>query len=325
MELMPEFRLHRPTTVEDAVKLRAGDENSRYLAGGTDMLVNIRRGIEAPTTLVDLSAIDGFAEIRADGDGLHIGAGVTLAALGAHDAVGRDYRAVAEAARAVAGPTHQEYGTIGGNLCLDTRCLFYNQSEWWRASNDYCFKYRGTVCHVAPSGQRCFAAFSGDVAPAMLVHDAEIELVGAGGMRRIPLSGLYRNDGRDHLTLEANELLSVIHLPKSTAGLPSSYTKARVRGSIDFPLAGAAVALRIDNGKVAELKVALTAVNPIPQLLKRLDGFIGEPLDAVALDRLRDTARSQAKPMKTTTVKPYYRRRVVGALARRLALRLAEG
>lgn len=322
MEYMPSFRLHRPETAADAVKLFAQDENSRYVAGGTDMIVNVRRGIETPSAMVDLTSVAEMKEIAEDGDGLHIGAGVTLKALAAHPAVAASYPAIAQAARAVAGPTHQQYGTLGGNLCLDTRCLFYNQSEWWRSSNSYCLKHRGDTCHVAPGGKRCFAAFSGDVAPAAMVHGAEAEIAGPGGTRRIPLADMYRNDGMNHLTLEPGELLVRLHLPKEMAG-SSAYEKARVRGSIDFPLAGAAVRLRMDGGSVADLRIALTGVNPYPQMIKGLEGLVGQRLDGAALDKIRETVRTQAKPMHTTTIMPWYRRRVVGALARRLTAKLA--
>ncbi len=323
MELMPEFKLHRPETVSEAVRLNGGSETARYLAGGTDMVVNIRRGIEAPETLIDLNGVKEMTGIREDADGLHIGAAVKLQDLGAHASVQRDYAAVAEAARAVAGPTHQNYGTVGGNLCLDTRCMYYNQSEWWRSANNYCLKYRGDICHVAPGGKRCFAAFSGDVAPAALVHGGEIELVGPWGARRIPLVDLYKNDGMDHLALAPGELLVALHLPRATAGIPSGYVKSRVRGSIDFPLAGAAVALTMKDGKLETLSIALTAVNPYPQLVKGCDAYLGKAVDGELLEEIRENVRKQAKPMKTTTIAPWYRRRVVGALAQRIVARLA--
>jgi 4-hydroxybenzoyl-CoA reductase subunit beta len=324
MEYMPNFTLHRPTAVEDAVKLRSETDNARFVAGGTDMIVNVRRGIEQPDALIDLSAIEELKSLAEDSDGLHIGAGVTLDQVANDTGIIKDYTAVAEAAAAVAGPTHQNYGTVGGNLCLDTRCLFYNQSEWWRKSNDYCLKERGSVCHVAPGGKRCFAAFSGDLAPAALVHNADVDLVGPKGRRRVPLADIYRNDGMDHLALEPGELLAVLHLPKAQAGAPSSYEKARIRGSIDFPLAGAAVWLKQKDGVVEELRIALTAVNPYPQRVTGLEKFAGAPLDDAALDDIREIVRKQAKPMLTTTVKPWYRRRVVGALARRMTERLAK-
>jgi 4-hydroxybenzoyl-CoA reductase subunit beta len=321
---MPDFDLHRPTAIEEAVKLHNETEGALFVAGGTDMIVNVRRGIEQPAALIDISAISELQEIVEDDDGLHIGAAVTLETVSQDARVQKDFTAVAEAAAAVAGPTHQSYGTVGGNLCLDTRCLFYNQSEWWRKSNDYCLKKNGTVCHVAPGGKRCFAAFSGDVAPAALVHNAEIELVGPNGRRRIPLTDLYRNDGMDHLAIEQGEFLTVLHLPESQAGIPSTYEKARVRGSIDFPLAGAAVWVKHSSGTIEELRIALTAVNPYPHLIKGLEKFSGTELDDVALDEIAEMVQSQAKPMRTTTVKPWYRRRVVGAIARRLTTQMLQ-
>ena len=323
MEFMPDFRLHRPDTIEDAVKLRAEEPDALFVAGGTDMIVNVRRGIEQPKHLIDITAIKELKSILPDGDGLHIGAGVSLKELQSNEDVLRDYPAVADAARAVAGPTHQEYGTVGGNLCLDTRCLFYNQSEWWRQSNDYCLKERGDICHVAPGGKRCFAAFSGDVAPSMLVYGAEIDVAGPNGRRRMPLTDLYRNDGMAHLTLEAGDMLTAVHLPKALAGSPSRYEKARVRGSIDFPLAGAAVRLEMDGKTVKDFVIALTAVNPYPHIVKDTDTYVGKELTDEALDEIRELVRKQAKPMRTTTVAPWYRRRVVGALARRLTAELA--
>lgn len=323
MEYLPDFELLKPTSVKEAVRLKAKRDGARYVAGGTDLIVNARRGIEIPQALIDVTGIEELTDIGDDDDGVTIGAAVPLAAVAADERVARQYRAVAEAAVAVAGPTHREYGTLGGNLCLDTRCLYYNQSEWWRRANDYCLKERGSVCHVAPSGDFCFAAFSGDVAPAMLVHRAEVTLAGPRGRRRIPLAELYKDDGRDHLALKAGELLVAAHLPRATAGMPSAYAKARIRGAIDFPLAGVAVGLRMDGGAVAELTVALTAVAPRPFVVAGTAALAGRPLDDGALDRLRDIVRNEARPMHTTTTTPWYRRRVVGNLARRLAARLA--
>lgn len=323
MEYMPDFRLHRPTSIAEAVALRASEPASSFVAGGTDLVVNIRRGIEQPKSLIELGAIEDLHAIKVDEVGIHVGAAVSLEALASHEAVSHDYPAIAAAAAAVAGPTHRAYGTVGGNLCLDTRCLFYNQSEWWRRSNDYCLKKLGSVCHVAPGGSFCFAAFSGDVAPAMLVHEVEIELVGPNGTRRIPLNDFYTGDGQAPLAKRADELLAVVHLPRNKTGLVSGYEKARIRGSIDFPLAGVAVALRLVDGQVDALRVALTGVNPRPLLLDGTASYLGSRFDDAALDKLREQVRSQSKPMGTTTVTPWYRRRVVGSLARRLTARLA--
>lgn len=323
MELLPDMHLHHPTTVEEATKMHAAAPAGRYLAGGSDLLVNIRRGIEQPDSLVYLN---GIAEMHAittvEDDGaswISIGGAVTLRELAESELLREHFSAVAQAAGQVAGPSHREYGTLGGNLCLDTRCVFYNQSEWWRAANNYCLKYRGDICHVAPGGKKCFAAFSGDVAPALLLFDAEVELAGPDGRRRIALAALYRNDGMDHLTLEDGELLVAVHIPEHSSPRPSGYAKSRVRGSIDFPLAGVAVRMGLKDGIIADLRVALTGVSPLPFLVRGLDKFLGRQPDTACLEELRDAVRSQAKAMKTNFTPPHYRRRVAGALAQKLA------
>ncbi|MEE2999458.1 MAG: 4-hydroxybenzoyl-CoA reductase subunit beta [Pseudomonadota bacterium] len=323
MEFMPNFKVHRPISSKEAVKLLGEQSDSKFVAGGTDLIVNVRRGIEQPKNLIDLSSIAELREIKENSTGLQIGAGATLNQLTSNSLIQSNFPAIAEAAASVAGGTHQQYGTLGGNLCLDTRCLFYNQSEWWRQSNDYCMKERGEVCHVAPGGKRCFAAFSGDVAPAMLIYQAKVILLGPQGERRIPLAEMYRNDGMNHLTLTPGELVSKVQLPKSLSGTPSRYEKIRIRGSIDFPLAGVAVRLKMNKKKVKEISIALTGVNPFPQIITGTDEHIGKSLNEKSLDDLQNSVRKQAKPMKTTTVAPWYRRRVVGAVAKKLIKELA--
>ena len=323
MEYLPGFDLHRPETAEEAVSLKASDPATRYLAGGTDMIVNVRRGIEKPTALIDVTAIEGLTEISANEHSIRIGAAVRLRDVIDNDLVRNGFPAVAEAAAQVAGPTHRQYGTVGGNLCLDTRCIYYNQSQWWRESNNFCLKHLGDVCHVAPGGKRCFAAFSGDVAPAMLLYGAEVDLVGPGGHRTLPLADIYNNDGMDHLALLEGELVRSVTLKGAGDKVRSGYEKSRIRGSIDFPLAGVAARLEMDNDRIEGISIALTGVNPCPLLVKGCDKLAGRALDRDTLDSVRDMVRSQAKPMRTTTVKPWYRRRVIGALARRLVLRLA--
>ncbi len=324
MEYLPAFELHRPRSVEEAVARSGEGEGARYLAGGTDLVVNTRRGIEAPSAMIDLGEVDELSGIGEVDGGLRLGAGASLDEIANDACVRSRYPAVAEAAGGVAGPTHRQHGTLGGNLCLDTRCLYYNQSEWWRDANDYCLKHRGEVCHVAPKGTLCFAAYSGDTAPALLVHEAEVEIAGPNGRRRAPLATLWRDDGLDHLTLAPAELVVAVYLPPPAAGLRSGYEKARIRGAIDFPLAGVALAVAMAGREVAALRLALTAVNPSPRLVTGTEALIGRPLDREAVEALRELARTQARPMGTTTIKPWYRRRVVGALAARLARRLAD-
>ena len=324
MEYLPEMHLHHPATVEEATKLHDAAPSGRYLAGGSDLLVNIRRGIERPDSLVYLN---GIAEMHAITDGpgeISVGGAVTLRELAESGLLREHFSAVAQAAGVVAGPSHREYGTLGGNLCLDTRCVYYNQSEWWRAANNYCLKHRGDICHVAPGGKICFAAFSGDVAPALLLFDAEVELAGRDGRRRIALAEMYRNDGMDHLTLSKGELLVAVHVPKPTIPISTGYAKSRVRGSIEFPLAGVAVRMGLRDEKIADLRVGLTGVSPLPFLVRGLDKFIGRKADDPCLEELRDVVRGQAKAMNTGMTPPHYRRRVAGALAQKLAESIFE-
>ena len=317
---LAEFRLAQPGTVKEAIAACLKHPGSRFVAGGTDLLVNMRRGINSPELLIDLAGIDELTAIKADSRGMTIGAGVTLAALGRNSAVAGQYRALAQAAEVVAAPGHRVMATVGGNLCLDTRCIYYNQSEWWRSANAYCLKNRGDVCHVAPQGQRCHAAFSGDLAPALLVYAAEIDIAGPQGQRRIPLSELYVEDGKAHLTLGAGELLVAVHLPASSP--KSAYEKVRVRGAIDFPLAGVAVLLAAFGTTISSLRIALTGTNSRPFLLAGTEAFVDRSVDDKLLQEIDRLVQKQVQPMRTTLASANYRRVAAAAIARRLTARL---
>src|SRR6266487_1061971 len=192
MDALPEFAFVRARSLDEVISARASHPDGCLLGGGTDLVVNIRRGIVAPPVLIDVNHVEELRAIKADARALEIGAAVQLAELAAHADVTRDYPGVAQAAGVIAGPTHRNMGTVGGNLCLDTRCLFYNQSEWWRAANHHCLKTTGDICHVAPKSRGvCFATFSGDLAPALLTLNAEVDLAGPGGKRTISLESLY--------------------------------------------------------------------------------------------------------------------------------------
>ncbi len=324
MEFMPEFNTARPTTMAEAVEIRATAPDSRFLAGGTDLIPNIRRGITAPKTLIDLGGIAELRTITPQGGGHRIGAAVTLAELCAHDALSDTYTGLVQAAGGVAASSHREVGTVGGNLCLDTRCIFYNQSEWWRRSNDYCLKSRGEICHVAPKGDHCFAAFSGDLAPALIVLGAEVEIATPSGTRTQPLAALYRDDGIDYLVLGADEMIAAVYIPALADGLRTGYAKSQVRGAIDFPLAGVAVGLRREGSDIIDLRVALTGTNSMPLALQGTDGLTGTPPDDALFEALDELVRKQIQPMNSTFTPPGYRRRVVAKLTRKLIQRLYE-
>ena len=324
MEYLPDFDLLRPKTVDEALALRRENPEARLLAGGTDLIVNVRRGIVDPKAVID---INGIADLRTitspDGGGLRIGAAVTLAELLEDRRISEDYPALCEAAAEVAAASHREVATLGGNLCLDTRCLYYNQSEWWRSANSYCLKHRGDVCHVAPSGKQCFAAFSGDLAPAVLVLGGTVEIAGPNGGRTVPLGEIYEDDGAAHLRLAEDEILTAVHLPAAPPGR-SGYAKARVRAAIDFPLAGTAIALRQEGGVLEDLRVALTGTNSCPILIAGTDRLVGETVGEEVAEKLATMLPKQIQPMSSTFTPPGYRRKVVANLVRALFRRLAE-
>jgi 4-hydroxybenzoyl-CoA reductase subunit beta len=321
--LMPELHLVQPRDVGEAIAARREHAGSRFIAGGTDLMVHLRHGIDRPDVLIDLSGIEELAKISSGPGGARIGAGVTIAALARDTTMAARYHAVTQAAEMIAGPGHRAMGTVGGNLCLDTRCIFYDQSEWWRRANGYCLKHRGDVCHVAPQGQHCHAAFTGDLAPALLALGAEVEIATTQGRRRMPLSDLYVEDGRAHLTLSEGELVVAAHLPPDSPS--SAYSKVRVRGAIDYPLAGVAVALGIKDGIVKSLSIGLTGTNSRPFVLSGTDAMVGRPIDDKALQAIERLVQKQVQPMRTTNTSAHYRRLAAAALARRLTAALYAG
>jgi 4-hydroxybenzoyl-CoA reductase subunit beta len=334
MEALAEFQLLRPTALADVVEARAAHPDSRLLGGGTDLIVNVRRGIIAPPVLIDMSGVAELRALEASEQGLEIGASVTLAEVACHLGVLEHYRVVAQAAGSIAGPTHRNMGTVGGNLCLDTRCIFYNQSQWWRQANNHCLKTPGDVCHVAPKSRGvCFATFSGDLAPALMTLGAEVDLIGPAGRRTLPLQqlsvgharhdGSAEGDGKHYLSLRPGELVTAVrasYLP----GLRSGYDKIRIRRSIEYPVAGVAVALRREEDTLADMRVAITGTNPRPVLLEGTQALCGGALDERVFDGLDELVRDQIMSMKTTFTPGHYRRRVAGVLARRLVRRLFD-
>jgi 4-hydroxybenzoyl-CoA reductase subunit beta len=318
---LPAARVARPRTVEEAVRILhdAGPE-SMILAGGTDVVPNLQMKLFSPRVLVDLKAIAGPRGISTtEGGGLRIGALTTLTEIERSAIVKQKYSVLASAARTIAGPLQRNMGTLGGNLCLETRCVWYNQSEFWRESLGGCLKKDGTVCHVAPGGKRCWAVWSGDTAPALLTLDAEIEIAGPRGRRRIPLSEFYRNDGMDRIVLERGEILTAAILPARMAGRSGVYNKLRIRNSIDYPLAGVAVSLEVDAGGVCrDARIAINAVNPAPLLLREAAAqLVGKKYSPELAEIVAHTAIRTGKPLTTSSSTPVYRREMLHVFTRR--------
>src|SRR3954471_5919890 len=234
---LPEFKLLRPRTVEEAVgMLHRHQGEIQICAGGTDLLPSMKQRLFAPKFLMDIRGIDGLERIRVTpGLGVELGALTTLSAVEDSGFIAKNYPVLHEAAMTVASPLLRNMGTMGGNICLDTRCLWYNQSLQWRKSCGFCIKKDGALCHVAPGGKFCWAAFSADSPAALLCLNAEVEIASPSGFRRIPIADLYTNVGDDRIKLQKNEMLTHVYLPETMSGWTGSYKKLRIRGSIDYP------------------------------------------------------------------------------------------
>ena len=315
------MRVVRPRTVEEAVRVLAGHgPDAMVLAGGTDVVPNLQMRLFAPRVLLDIKGIDALRGVTRQADGsVRIGALTTLTGLVAAAPLQLRYPVLLSAVRTIAGPLQRNMGTIGGNLCLETRCRWYNQSHFWRTSLGGCLKKDGTICHVAPGGDRCWAAWSGDTAPAFLTLEAEIEIAGPKGTRQVPLVSFYRNDGMNRIALAPGELLTAVVLPARTAGWRGVYHKVRVRHSIDYPLAGVAVAMDVDaQGVCREARVAIGAVNPAPLLVREASEWLaGQKFSPELIERVAHAAIRTGKPLTTSASTPVYRRDMLRLFTRR--------
>ena len=320
---LPQFKLLRPRAVEQAIAFlgkHAG--NIRVLAGGTDLIPSMRQKLFEPEFVLDLRALPELSGIRTRENGaVEIGALTPLRTIERSELLRQHYPVLTEAATTVASPVLRNMGTIGGNICLDTRCLWYNQSHTWRKGCGFCIKKDGDLCHVAPGGIKCWAAFSGDTPPALLCLNAEIEIAGPNGARRVSLSDFYTGDGVHYRNLQNNELVTRVFLPAESADYRGVYRKLRVRGSIDYPLAGVAVTMRCLNGKVADARVAITAVNPAPFLVQRAgEMLIGKTVDEMLAGAVGDMAARTAKPLTTSALTPEYRKEMIRVFTKRAVL-----
>src|SRR3954469_5851815 len=323
---LSEFQLARPRNLPGALAYLADHAvNIRVLAGGTDLLPSMRQKLFEPEHVLDLRQIPELKGLRETKQGIEIGALTTLHEI-EHSALLRErYPVLVEAARTVASPLIRHMGTIGGNICLDTRCLWYNQSLTWRKSCGFCNNKDGDLCHVAPGGTKCWAAFSADTPPALLCLNAEIEIASASATRRILLRDLYTGEGDSYRKLQPSELVTKIMLPHASSGYGGTYRKLRVRGSIDYPLAGVAVTVKQTNGHIDDIQIALTAVNPAPVLVPGLTTLLSNGrIDNNAAEHAGELASRAAKPLTTSALTPEYRREMIRVFTKRALLALIE-
>jgi 4-hydroxybenzoyl-CoA reductase subunit beta len=324
MMRLPEFRYRAARTIEDAAAWLAEDSaNTMLVAGGTDLLPNMKRRQQTPATLIGLRGVGGFAEIQ-DDHGIVVGAGVTLSGLIADPGIRQSYRGLWQAAAQVATPHLRNMGTIGGNLCLDTRCTYYDQNYEWRKSIDFCMKKDGQTCWVATSSPKCLAVSSTDTAPMLQALGASVTLLSAGGQRVLSLADFFANDGIHYLTKRPDEILTAIALPASD-GWRSSYWKLRRRGAFDFPVAAAAVAAKLEGSRVIDVRIVLGAVSSRPLEADRAAALLkDEALTDDAIAAAAAAASELAKPMDNTDFELVWRKKMVRSLVAN-ALREVRG
>lgn len=313
---MDGFEVLHARSPAEAVTLYAERPGSMYIAGGTDLLPNLKHRIFSPRHVIGLSAAltQGWSVVEGEaGAVVEIGAGTRLSRLAGLTAL----PALAAAAGSVAGPQIRNMGTLGGNVLLDTRCFFYNQTAFWRKSLGYCLKAEGDWCHVVGGPKTCVATQSSDTVPVLLAYDARLRLLSANGAREISLRELFRYDGKDHLKLEAGELLTHVLVPLPAAGSQSSYQKLRTRGSIDFPLLGVAIAARLDGDALAALDIVIGAVSPAPKPIRGLEAFLGQALSPERISAIAELVQKQTRPQGSVQGDASWRRQMAALYVRR--------
>ncbi len=298
---LPSFNYLQPKTLAQAIAMQAdAGPDGAFVAGGTDLYPNMKRRQQEPKVVISLMGIPELAGCEMRDAGCVVGPCITLSELSNLPSFRRSYPAVAHAAELVSTPLLRNMGTLGGNLCLDTRCNYYDQTYEWRKAIDFCMKKDGTICWVAPSSPRCWAVSSSDVAPVMVAIGAEFRLVGPKGERVVPAGRLYANDGINYLTKDPDEILAEVRLP-APDGWDAVYHKLRRRGSFDFPVLGVAAWIDWDGAEVADARIVLGGVASWPQEVSEAGASLkGTDLSDDAIARAADAAYRPAKPLDNT-------------------------
>ena len=325
---LPAFTYLEPRSLAQAIRMKAeAGPTGMYVAGGTDLYPNMKRRHQEPTTVISLARIKALHRKprthAATGERV-LAPMMTLTALASHRTIRKHYPAVASGAELISTPLLRNMGTLGGNLCLDTRCTYYNQSYEWRKAIDFCMKKDGAICWVAPSSPRCWAVQSSDLAPVMVAMNAQYVLVGPGEERVVPASRFYQNDGINYLSKQPDELLSEVRLP-ALNGWDATYHKLRRRGSFDFPVLGVAAWVRWEDDRVADARIVLGAVASWPQEVGEAGtAIIGTDLADDAVEAAAQAAFRPSKPMDNTDFHLAWRKEMTRVWVRRALIELRE-
>jgi 4-hydroxybenzoyl-CoA reductase subunit beta len=317
-----EYAYHRPRTIAEALELKAqhGDD-AAFIAGGTDLVPNMKHALISPAHVIALKGIAELKGMREEDGWVVLGAAETLAAVSRDAAVRRSAASLASAAGSVAGPQLRSMGTIGGNVCLDTRCTYYNQTYFWRHALGFCLKKDGDTCHVTKVGKKCVAAHSADTAPPLMTLGAEVELASVDGTRRVPVADFFIADGIWNSVRRPDEIVTAVRVPLGIGRRArSAFQKVRQRNSIDYPLLTMAVAIdEGDDGAITEMRIVVSALGARPRVVTGLEKIVpGRMLDDDTIDAVAQRAFQQCHPLTNIIVDAEWRRAMVPVHVRRM-------
>lgn len=325
LKMLP-FHLEKPATLDEALTLLAAyGSRAQVCAGGTDLIPNLKHMLHQPEVVVHLGRLPNLATITVVNETLRLGALSSLEAVSQHALVLQHAPGLAAAALCVAGPQHRRMGTLGGNICLDTRCLYYNQTHFWREALGFCLKKDGTACHVVAGGRRCVAAACNDTATMLISLGAAVEIATTHGSRTVALEAFYAANGAANTVLEPGELLTAVLVPM--VGAPSvrkeGFAKLRLRGAVDFPLLNVGVAWRLVNGLADHVRLTVGAVSSRPVVVG-VQHVVGQAVDGRFVEALGQAAYARCKPLTSVAEDVQWRRDMVPVMVQR-AVEHAQG
>jgi 4-hydroxybenzoyl-CoA reductase subunit beta len=311
---LPKFEYAEPQSLREACSTLLDNPMAKILAGGTDLVVNMKHRVEVPSMIVNIKGISDLDFIRQDNGAVRIGALTPLKKIYKTPFVHEKIPALASAASSVGSYHHQTMGTIGGNICQQSRCMYFNQSRWWRSSKPTCFKAGGEICNVVNKKEICYATYCGDMAPVLLVMNAGVILESRGGSREISLESLFSGDGKAPLNFKDGEILTEIILPFETFDGVSTYRKFSNRESIDFPIVGHALWISAER---KEFRVSFSAVDQKPLRAQKIEDLLkGKILTEEIVKEAADLVSKEATPLKNSIYSPSYKRRIMKSLLR---------
>jgi len=321
--LLPPFELHQPTSVKEAIDLKARHPESDFIAGGTDLLPNYKWGLNTRKHVISLARVDEMRELSTT----RIGALVTLTQIEKSGLLASSLPILPETARQIATPLLRNTATLGGNLMLENRCFFFNQTYLWRKSIDFCLKADGEQCHVVPQKEKCYATFSADMPAALMALGATMDLASTRGTRTVGLAGVYNGpDGIHRLSKEPDEMVTGVNIPADATQWRATYKKLRLRDSFDFPELGIAAAVRFESGRIKGFRLVANALENVPVVLDDLGASVmDQPLTEESIQRIAKEAEARVRPVKNTNLPPSYRKAMTRVYTERALRELAAG